>query len=685
MERRLVLGYLATKNLPPKTAEVLMLEDELNYDTIEELINTLDEHNNPFTLYYPWSALSPSSGTTPDGEPISFEKPLRSNGWYLMNINVTDPTPGFYTLLYYNEFDSILRAYLFNLNISGDVTGFLIQIGLLCKYQKQYHYLEGFLFPIGLNPLNWSKAVVPVPKWSMNSWTMIEVPIAYPMASNLNVVNGEIIEGKYWSLYDDPSDPAEKNILLQIKVAPYLSQNLRGDVVGQAIGTAIEQATPLGASEYIKGIYEAMKDGKDVYKGASDVVDSIKEYLVDNKDDFDLTKGLAADLLNASTFSIAGALGLAGAAVSLVKTFAFPKGPLQMTIQLALEGKLNGEAFTELQFTTTEFYLPGRCSIKEAFNRNNVDRLPTGNQGAIDAKLPRYDRPVGLFGYSSDPSKILINIYKLRGPGYINYFVIPYCHNEPRIYEAKPCRANTIPPLPIIYNAYTGIDPLISDNMQNSDDTLTAIHLKRPTGCIYCKFFFDGNGIVFSLYDPTNEDMWNRLQYPTEAVDYNFHDSNKAYELFVRGQNWKPDSSNSDHNWMNTMNFGVHSIVWKQTTNNRDFHAIPDEIYMIGIWGNELAGENDWSIYNTPPILPLTNIIYYWKVVYEAKDRNGKFIKWAVANNSVAVSMAITEVHVDYPDANIISENNYQSTSYLIIPENLRKPKPTTIPQGAPG
>jgi hypothetical protein len=47
--------------------------------------------------------------------------------------------------------------------------------------------------------------------------------------------------------------------------------------------------------------------------------------------------------------------------------------------------------------------------------------------------------------------------------------------------------------------------------------------------------------------------------------------------------------------------------------------------------------------------------------------------------------MAITEVHVDYPDANIISENNYQSTSYLIIPENLRKPKPTTIPQGAPG
>jgi hypothetical protein len=672
MERRMILRWLVTRKQPPATAEVRMVEDDINYDTKEPFIDAQDANGNP--IYPPWSAMAPTSGRTAEGAPMRFDKALRSDGWYLLGENITDTTPGFFAIVYYNEYESKLRAYLFNRDITGDATGFLVQFSLLCKGSDgQYKYLSGAIFPANPNPWGWANAIGTIPLWHKGTWIMLETPMLYPMGSNFPVRNpGNVLSG-YHSLYEEPLNT--KNVLLQIKIAPYLEGILRGNIIAEAVGQAIEKLTDKTTADILKGIGEGIKNGIDFYKGASDLANGIKDALIENKDNWGQNLMSAAALASASVSAMGPWLAVAAAAVSMVTTFITQKEPLTMTITLALQGKFTGEVFIDLQPSIWEFYLPGRFSIKEAFEQ---DQVPNSSRRYIDSLIPRYDRPLGLFGYQVNTQDylyawILRYDYRYSTPRY-GYpecqFSIPRCvpSGLVKVWDSipsqlsvkpwelvpqlpvKPCKEYFIDRfLPIIYNRFANIRPL-----------------PTPFSRMYCKAFFEGGEKLDDFM--RNEVVTMGEYYQPKVTTVTVYDPARGFELEILGV-YLPGVYQTDWQPPDRQLFKVVSTIWKHdfvgqesvwTTPDvlpylgpTDYQMIVDEIYTFTTRKGQEQTPDHWgpgNDFDYEYLSPLHDIIYYWNVRYYIYDRNGSLIGGETAKLSAPIPIRIERVVWEYLD-----------------------------------
>ena len=603
LDRCFNLSYLLTKELPPDTACATLVADDIDYQTNEVFVDARDENNNPVDLWPPWCSLAPTSGTTPEGAPIAFPKPDPSDGWYLLTKNVTDSSRGFYTLLYYNEYEAKLRAYLYNISITSDATRFLVSFSLLAKNNGQYEYLTGAVFDIDPNANNWGSGVGVLPQWFPHTWGMVELPILYPMCANLPLENASADASRFASLYEDRMAPDARNVLLQIKIAPYQESKLRADLVGKAVGEAIQQLGPTDTLAIVKSVFSGLKDGKDWYKAADGFADAMKKAAKDHGDEWGAT---TAELANAAKIygsTLSGPLAAVGAALSIAGSLLITQTPLQMAIDLALSGQLTGDTISELQFSTWDCYLPGRFSIDEAFA---VDRFPKGFRSYIDSKLPRYDRTIGLFGYASHPRDNKICLYRLDRLDFREdlgcNFWIPRPVIMPCDYQEKPWDRYYIIPLPVIRNPFAKIEPFPSDPNGNSESEGTASQA-------YCKAFFE----------ETVSDLYHG--WPNTS-----HDPSRGFELNVK------EALQPGFYQTFTPNPGVRvtSTVWRAQEHwsgdwPGQYTALEDTLYCVIASIGKNRSADKWAVHNfdASNLSPLRDVVYYWNIQYKTFERDG--------------------------------------------------------------
>ena len=112
--RRFVLSGLRV-HTGAGAREAILLGDDLSKvgGAIGEL---LDPQGKPMAISAPWNAMNPSAFLAP-------APPPEEEGWHLASYNLTNATPLFYHLAYYNEQRGVLRLYLLNIAMPVNVTG----------------------------------------------------------------------------------------------------------------------------------------------------------------------------------------------------------------------------------------------------------------------------------------------------------------------------------------------------------------------------------------------------------------------------------------------------------------------------------------------------------------------------------------------------------------------------------
>lgn len=384
------------------------------------------------------------AGRTPTGTPKDIPSPFKpgthtgfnsyaplgaEDGWYLLGRNVTDPSTRFFALVYYNERLAVLRLLLYNLDMPLAVSGSTVTISLRgfspSSAAGSTHLvaepLQGAFFPLHPNPKRWSTVTVPLVGWHLNSWTCLEVPVAYPMGSNLAVDAARAAPQPpswYRSLYEEPFAAGRRGVFLEFVIDSYDTGTLSGEWHGKAVGNAVQKAgagSP-GGPGLIDLAKAAAKAGGDIFSGARSIYDGIKGYRDQVKKDGsvggDVLKQLGSVLsLGSSVFS--GGFGIAGAAYEFINgLFGSKVPPLELALELELAGSLSGSVKIEhTQGPVWRCYLPGRFPMDEAYRLG----LHADDPDVLAAAVPAYDRTVGLFGYRYNPGELRFRVF--RGDG----------------------------------------------------------------------------------------------------------------------------------------------------------------------------------------------------------------------------------------------------------------------------
>lgn len=390
--------------------EALLVGDDLNYNPTLGAFFRTPGGGEP---EQPWR---PRGANTNPFAPL-LPEPKADDGWYLVGKNTTEPEAGFYSLIYYNERTSNLRAYLYNDSLETAVSGYSVEFRLRARNTMAFEDLKGAFFGLDPRPYQWWQATVTIPIWPHQTWAFAEVPMFYPMASHLP--DGQpkpatnIPKHYYRSVYEDQLTESLRNVVLLVSVTPYFKGAVKADVVGEAIGHAIQQLNsgPVDALGALKGIFAAVKEGKDYYSKGSDFHKAIKDYYEKQKGagvtgpDMQQLAGLVA--LGAGAWG--GAFAAVGAGIAIYENFFKDPEPLQLAIELSIRAKMTGSVFSPYQPRYHEVYLPGRFSIQDAFFSDLQSKQP----GRIEAAIARYDRTLGHLGFRYDPTTIEIRMLRV--------------------------------------------------------------------------------------------------------------------------------------------------------------------------------------------------------------------------------------------------------------------------------
>ena len=430
--RRFKLASLRNARINNGSEVATVVEDDVRYDGTQPIAEYVDRNGRSVQLSPPWFSGGPQStgGMIP---PVP-----RSAGWFLVGKNVTNPNDGFYTLLYYNELEGTLRLYLYNLSLSQTVTGHQVSLGLQSNVPGQgWLDLDGAFFPVDPNPKNWGKAKFLLVDWSQDKWTNVDVPMLYPTVKTNPQSLGlpALANGAHnWPIYESPLQAGASLMRFRVEVRGYQLGRSEQNMVGSAIGEAIEKLgnEPAGALGVVKAVAAGMKQGKGWYGSAKKFHDKVDGFYQQHKNDGWAATSDIGNVLSKGAAGIAPFLGGAGVALGFVNSLIGKPKPLRLAIELSLKGKITGTTITEIVSRGSSIYLPGRFSILEASNPCQSAScpgvgLPLDNQAFIDSVLPRYDRAMGLFGYQYDPSEVKFSVATSGryNPGDLTAFVFP--------------------------------------------------------------------------------------------------------------------------------------------------------------------------------------------------------------------------------------------------------------------
>ena len=279
-------------------------------------------------------------------------------------------------------------------------------------------------------------------------------------------------------------------------MVPYFKGKLKGDIVGQAIGDAIQKINAkanngIGPSveEIMKGAYDAFSKGKDLFDKGKDFFKTINDFYEKQKKAGATNLQPLGNLVKLGAGGWGGAFAAVGAGMSIYESFFSDPEPMQLAIELAIRATMTGSVFTEYQPAYHEFYLPGRFSIQDAFNSDQHSKMPK----LVNAAIPRYDRTLGHLGYRYDPGTLEFRVlrrdcsqsqpdydkgtfeeYPSQWDWFTSYYfpavakpvttypLYQYCPGYTQWMDlsvnAKPPKIEKL--LPIIYNPYAEITPM---------------------------------------------------------------------------------------------------------------------------------------------------------------------------------------------------------------------------------
>ena len=440
-------------------AKAYVLADEINYDyfdttiqppNVNDFFDARDTHGNPVKIYPPWAGGIQGSNSNLK---VAFkQKPSRTKGWYLFGINATYSDQGYFSVVYYNEIEARFRVYLYNLSGQSEHKAHIVKLyfeGITKAVEEapakgeapprvaiEYGALQGSFFPVDPNPKHWWRAELVVSGWKPNTWTAVDVPVLYPMGSNLpaegdHAVGALFVPGntptslvgsfdrdakvarrkvdRYRSLFEDGFKTYQRNVRLVVSVRSFDLGYGDFDLVASAVGKAVLTQKP----EWYEVVFDAIKAGSDYFgyvESFGKIVKSDLQKTVDDKTASAAAKATADKMLKKLNkgFTIIGSV--VGAAGAIVKLFggAMSTEATTLAVTLAIRGKITGTMKFDHIERTTRFYLPGRFSMLDFFHVEGIasDNIPA----SIDSAFPRYERPIGLFGYAFPPWEAEVNL-----------------------------------------------------------------------------------------------------------------------------------------------------------------------------------------------------------------------------------------------------------------------------------
>ncbi|MEW6744910.1 MAG: hypothetical protein AB1486_19315 [Planctomycetota bacterium] len=477
----------ALVNLDPNDGdeEILVLDDDLSYQHGTIALGN-DIYGQPWAIPAPWYV---GVHTNYNNYPI----PKADDGWHLIGRNLTDPTPHFYFLAYYNEQRSLLRLFLLNLDMPMNVSGGTVTLSLLRLEQQTVPAtgetylapvpLQGALFPLHPNPNRWSQVTVPLVDWKMGSWACIEVPMLYPMAQNVPIDPHQPAPQPshyYRSLYEEPLQKGYRNIQLRIDIDTYDYATLDATLEGKAVGEAIQKLTSSGGFSLIDFAKQAASAGGDIYSGAKKVYNAVTDYFdaLKKAKPGDSALKTLGNIVSMGVGVFSGGFSAAGAAFSFITSLFGGNAaqPLQLSIELDIMGSVTGSFKCQHTWgSSSRFYLPGRFSVAEA----GLQKAPLDDDAALAAIVPRHDRILGLFGYRYNPGLLTVRVLRWNSKEPPKY-VFPATQNpDPNVllsggfhpqYGFRDWYKYAAPSLdralPVIYNPYAEIVPLTPSVVQ---------------------------------------------------------------------------------------------------------------------------------------------------------------------------------------------------------------------------
>ena len=564
--RRFSLRALRNTKSNTGAEKALVLADRFNYETKEVFAVAFESDGTTVDpLYPPWG--NNENGVwiwdNPMGKDASGK--LLEEGWHLVGENLTElsATKKYYSLVYYNDITSKLRLYLLNKGLPSLATHYQVELSLQARLlQKQsaqgvsatFQNLQGAFFPIHPDPEKWSTAQVSVPRWELNEWTQVDVPLLYPMASNLlDLMENpyvkkssvhDLVVTRYHSVYEDRMKANRRNMRLCVTVRAATTSSLNAELVGKAIGQAVQtQATgDPDPFKVFEDIYDGFDKGKEWYDSAEKAFKSAKDFLEPNASNDAIIKYVVSG--GASLFS--GIAGMAGFAVSILgDLLGSEPEPLQLAMELALQGMVNGKVVSLGVGQSTCFYFPGRFSIGDALRDVNQggEGLAVSNAGFVDSVTPRFGRTLGLFGYEFNPSRIAVKVERK----------LPIWRGSLEIVFPKEKQDAVSNLLPVIRNPFGEI------TVQWSLPHIAA---------------FDTSPILWEPCGPVVGDFCPRSSGP--AVGVAATDKPMEYTQFADRRDL--DTFSVDHG----------------------FHL----------------KQNDWTFAERKGIAPLHDVMYYWEVIY---------------------------------------------------------------------
>lgn len=618
-DREFVVDGIEITSGDSDTASAVVLGDDLNYTASRiaetELASGVHKKIPEF-----WSELPVRGPPWP--------RPRVQHGWYQVAQYLADDGQGFFTLAYYNERESRVRLYLYNYGLT-DATVYGVRLSLLGHPDRddRYEELDGAFFPLDPDPSEWGSVTLPVEDWPRETWICLEVPLLYPMAEKLPTATPPDVGEWYEPLYERRLREGVRNVAFHIEVQSYLRGSLEADLVGKAVGTALQRLDRgggPGAMEIAKSVWTAMKTGNDWRKDAKKVHEAVDDFYQKHKDD---EWGPSLAPLRALTALGAGpwgwALAGAGATFSLLSEYLFDRGtaPLQLLVELKLRGRIEGTISIPYQSRTCSFYLPGRCSIVEAVGEG----LAVTDPAEVESFLPRYERSLGLFGFRYDPATIefpmtRVDLY-LQGSGYSGHhtqhtdFVYPGSKPQDADYpfveqfdrhgHGAVASLRLGRTLPVVHNPYAEIvpmTPVINDTIEYTDPYGKSIHVPKEKAA----WLFD---VAWPTHvDPAPGDT----TFPHTDVSQSGNGPRMTVGVFLKG-NW---------GW------------------TRDTLQVQPEPVLVPPRVDRFQSEEpvdlrvyDWSMRDCGPweyqfgvARPLENVILYWDVPYfyygQSRQRN---------------------------------------------------------------
>jgi hypothetical protein len=496
--RKANLRKIVAVNCSAKSPKAYIIGDDIDYESTNGFCDAY--YFDPFLqkeepLFPPWSADTVHS---PSGQ-RRCRNPKEEVGWFLIGKNVQKAEKGFYELIYYNEISSKLRFYLFNISLSQDVSLFNIEVGLRGKIggeNNAYQELNGAIFQADPNPRNWSRANITIGNWGPAEWISFDIPILYPMIEKLPISGvpiynsytphpGSIIKRNqfYISLYEEELKNNFSNISIYTKIRGYTTASYEGDFIGKAIGEAIQSLNkndPYAFTNLAKSVWDGISSGYSYYDKTNKFYEEIDKYYEKNKSGF---KAAALKLLlDLGAGAWSGPLAAVGFAASILDSalFSTPE-PMTLALYLSVSGAFTGKSISPAMATEWWFYLPARFCVEEAFATTG---FPSTDLAQVDARLPLYDRPMGLFGFQYDPGYVELRAYAQafidRNYDFsLSYFVFPATHAfDPAKFEQtsilKPPRYE-LEALQVLCNEYPGADIYIGERKIDCNEIKTIL------------------------------------------------------------------------------------------------------------------------------------------------------------------------------------------------------------------